>query len=206
MPRDLDATILAAMNAGNFTPYFNLQLIDLNRVDAMFETTEVMGFELDGLTCKVSFHDPDYYDDFYTFRIQRGVVIDGTPYVVTSSNYWPIHDRHEKRIRTLEGHVFPNEYYSTPGDVTYGQIIDDVCTHFQLSVAYDDPAAAWLSYQFLPTGRVLVLNDAKYFFTFIRQKYLIFATDFDEDMLYFYQARIPALLSLPVMLPSQPAM
>jgi hypothetical protein len=191
MPRTLDAGLLAAMNGGNFTPYFKVQLMDSDRVTVLHETTDVLGFDLDGLTAKVSFHDPTNAQDFYTFRIQRGVLISGVPNYITSSCFWPLVDRHEKRIRTLEGHVFPNQFYSTPGDVTYSQVISAVCTHFNFSVVHETPGASWLSYQFLPTGRTFTLNDAKSFFSFLRQKYLIFATDLGNDSLYFYQSKLP---------------
>jgi len=189
MPRPLDPDLLAAMNSGNFTPYFNVQLMDVDRAFVSFETTEVVEFILYGLTAKVVFHDPLYWDDFYMFRIQRGIVVDGVPNIVTSSCYWPTHDRHVNYIRTLEGHVFPGEYFSTPGDVSYEDIISTVCTQFDFSVVHADPAAAWLDYQFLPDGSTLIVNSARSFFTLLRQKYLIFATDYDADSLYFFQAK-----------------
>jgi hypothetical protein len=189
MPRSLDAALLAAMNSGNFIPYFNVQLMDVDRTYVQFETTEVIEFILYGLTAKVVFHDPGYWDDFYMFRIQRGILVDGVPNIITSSCYWPTFDRHENYIRTLEEHVFPYKYFSTPGDVTYSSIISTVCTQFGFSVVHVDPTAAWLSYQFLPAGKSLVISNAKSFFTLLRQKYLIFATDYDADRLYFFQAK-----------------
>jgi hypothetical protein len=192
MPRTLDAGLLAAMNAGNFIPYFKVQLMDANRTSVMWETTEIKRFELEGLTAKVSFVDPENYQDFYTFRLVRGVYISSTPNTITSSSFWPLVDRHHKRIRTLEGHVFPNQFYSTAGDVTYSSLISTICTHFGFSVVHETPGAAWLSYKFLPAGRVVRLNDAKYFFTMLRVKYLVFATDMGDDTLYFYQAKASA--------------
>jgi hypothetical protein len=189
MPRALDPDLLAAMNSGKFVPYFNVQLMDVDRTSVQFQTTEVVGFDLNGLTAKIVFHDPEYFDDYYMFRIQRGILVDGVPNFVTSSCYWPSYDRHENFIRTIEGHVFPNQFYTTPGDVTYSSIIATVCTHFGFDVVHEDPAADWLSYQFLPNTRDLVLNNAKWFFTLLRQKYLVFATDYDDDILYFFQAK-----------------
>jgi len=189
MPRALDPDLLAAMNSGNFIPYFNVQLVDIDRTTVLFQTTEVVGFELNGLTAKILFHDPVYFDDYYMFRIQRGVLLDGVPNIITSSCYWPSYDRHENYIRTIEGHVFPSEYYTTSGDVTYSSIIETVCTAFGFSVVHEDPAADWLSYQFLPDDVNLVLNNAKWFFNLLRQKYLVFATDYDADTLYFFQAK-----------------
>jgi hypothetical protein len=86
--------------------------------------------------------------------------------------------------------VFPIAFYSTPGDVTYSQIINTICTAFNLSVTHADPAAAYLSYQFYPTGRTFTLNDIKQFFTVLRQKYLVFATDLGNNELYFFQAKL----------------
>ena len=189
MPRALDPDLLAAMNGGDFVPYFNVQLMDADKTSVMFQTTEVVGFELNGLTTKVVFHDPLYWDDYYMFRVQRGITVDGVPNIISSSCYWPSYDRHENFIRTLEGHVFPNQYYTTPGDVTYSSVIATVCAHFGFDVVHENPAAAWLSYQFLPADRTLVLNNAKWFFTLLRQKYLIFTTDYDDDTLYFFQAK-----------------
>jgi hypothetical protein len=190
MPRTLDAALLAAMNLGSFTPYFKLELLDSDRATVLFSTTEVTGFELDGLTAKVSFHDPTLLSVYSTFRLTRGIIVSGVPNTITSSQFYPRVDRHEKRIRTIEGHVFPIAYYSTPGDVTYSQIITTICTTFGLSVVHADPAAAYLSYQFYPTGRTFTMNDVKQFFTVLRQKYLVFATDLGNDSLYFYQANL----------------
>jgi hypothetical protein len=189
MPRTLDATLLAAMNAGGFTPYFNVQLLAADRSTVVFETTEVTGFTLDGVTAKVSFRDDAYINSYATFRIQRGVMIAGVPNIITSSQFYPFLDRYTKRIRSLEGHVFPIGIYSSTGDVSYGSIIATICAAYGLGVAYDDGAAAWISYQFYPTGRTFTLNDARRFFTILRQKYLVFATDNCNDELFFFQAK-----------------
>jgi hypothetical protein len=192
MPRTLDAALLAAMNSGVFTPYFKVELLDSDRAFVIWSTEEVLGFELDGLHCTVEFHDPNNNQDWYCFRIKRGCVIGGVPNYVTSSAYWPYHDRHEKRRRTLSGHLFPDVNYSTAGDVTYHQIIDTICANFGFTVTFENPAAAWLNYQFLETGRTLTLMNARYFFTMLRVKYLIFACDYDNNGLFFFQAHTTA--------------
>jgi hypothetical protein len=189
MPRTLDAALLAAMNAGDFVPYFKVQLMDSNRSTVMYETTDVKSFELSGLRAKCTFHDPTNWQDYYLFRIQRGVVIGGTPNYITSSCFWPSVDRHYKRWRSLEGHLFPQINYSVAGDVTYHSIIDTVCNYFHFNVSWDDAAAAWLNYQFIPDGRTLNLGNATNFFSILRQKYLIFATDKGADTIHFYQAK-----------------
>jgi len=189
MPRSLDAALLAAMNAGTFTPWFKVQLLDTDRATVLFESEEVLGFEMDGLTAKVEFHDATHVSTYATFRILRGINVAGVPNFITSSQYYPLTDRFDKRVRILQGHVFPISFYSTPGDVTYSEVIDTVCSAYGLTVVHADPAAAWLSYQFYPTGRTFTLNDAKQFFTVLRQKYLIFATDYGSDSLYFFQAK-----------------
>ncbi len=150
MPRTLDAALLAAMNAGSFTPYFKLELMDVNRVGVLNTITEVVGFELDGLTAKVDFHDPTNILEYFTFRISRGIIVDGVPNLVTSCQFYPTLDRHTKRIRHLEGHVFKGTHYSTPGDVTYSEIITTLCTEFGLTPVFADPAAAWLGLSVLP--------------------------------------------------------
>ncbi len=188
MPRTLDPDLLAAMNAGSFTPWFKLELLDSDRSTVLFETEEVVGFELEGLTCKVQFHEATYHSDYTTFRISRGIEVAGVPNYITSSQFYPFNDRHDKLVRSLEGHVFPFAFFTTPGDVTYHEVIDAVCTEYGLGVVFADPAAAWLDYQFYPTGRTLTLNSVKQFFTIIRQKYLIFATDNGDDELLFYHA------------------
>ena len=169
MPRSLTAPLLAAMNSGNFTPYFNVQLLDSDNITVLFSTTKVFSFDLEGLTAKVEFYDPYPYDSFTSFRIQRGVLISGTPEVITSSAFMPDNDTLVDRHRTLQGHVFPAEFFSTPGDVSYRTVIDTICGHFKEATIYEDDGAAWLSYQFLPDGRTLTLNNAKSFFTLLRQ-------------------------------------
>jgi hypothetical protein len=188
MPRTLDAALLAAMNAGGFTPWFYIQLLDAANT-VLFDTDEVTGFEINSLSCKVSFHDPTHIATYHHFRILRGVKIAGVPNYIRTSNMYPFSDRSENRIRTIAGHVFPNTYYSTPADVTYREIIGTVCTAMGLANIFEDDAAAWLDYQFYPTGRTFILNNVKQFFTILRQKYLIFATDTGIDQLYFYQAK-----------------
>ena len=188
MPRTLDADLLAAMNSGSFTPYFKLELLAADRATVNWETLDVLGFELAGLTCKVQFHESSYHWDYTTFRLTRGIIVDGVPNTISSSQFYPHLDRHSKRIRTLEGHVFPIGFYATPGDVTYHELIDTICAAYGFTVTFADPAAAWLDYKFFPTGRTLTLNSVKQFFTILRQKYLIFATDNGGDDLYFYHA------------------
>jgi hypothetical protein len=175
------------MTAGGFTPYFKVQLLDSDRATVLYEITDVVGFVMDGLTCRVEFIDPNYISSFSTFRLVRGIDILGTPNTITSCQFYPRIDLIENRIRTLEGHVFPNAFYSTPGDVTYHSLIDTVCGHFGLTPVWEAPGAAWESYMFYPAGRTMVLNDAKDFFTFLRQKYLVFATDYDNDQLFIHQ-------------------
>jgi hypothetical protein len=187
MPRTLDPALASAMNSGSFTPYFKVQLLT-NKTDIEFETEEVTGFELDGLTARVHFHDPAYAAGWNCFRILRGVLINGVPIYVTSSCYYPDFDRYEKRIRTLEGHLFPINYFTTDGAQTYKYLCDLMCAEFDLSAVYADPAAAWLNYKFYPTGRQLTMGNVRQFFTILRQKYLIFATDYDDDQVLFFQA------------------
>jgi hypothetical protein len=175
------------MNSGSFTPYFKVQFLT-NKITIDFESNEVISFELNGLTAKVQFHDPTYITGWSSFRILRGVMINGVPNVVTSGCYYPTFDRHEKRIRSLEGHLFPTIYLTTAGDKTYKYLCDRLCADFRLTAVYADPGAAWLSYQFYPTGRKLALGNAQQFFTILRQKYLIFATDYGNDRVLFYQA------------------
>ena len=49
-----------------------------------------------------------------------------------------------------------------------------------------DGAAAWLSWQYYPTGRMLTLNNAQTFFQQLKQKYFIFACDNGNDQILFY--------------------
>ena len=51
-----------------------------------------------------------------------------------------------------------------------------------------DGAAAWLSWQYYPTGRMLTLNNAQTFFQQLKQKYFIFACDNGSDQILFYTA------------------
>jgi hypothetical protein len=188
MPRTLDPALAAAMNSGVFTPYFKVQLLEDDKSTVVFETEELTGFELNGLTAKVQFHDSAYITGFSCFRILRGALISGVPNYVTSSCYWVNFDRHEKRIRILEGHLFPVIYLTTNGAHTYKYLCDRLCADFALTAVYADAGAAWLNYQFYPAGRQLTMSNAQQFFTILRQKYLVYATDDDNDRVLFYQA------------------
>ena len=191
MPRTLDPDLLAAMNGGNFMPFFNVQLMDVDKSTILAQTTEILEFALNGLEAKVVFYDPDYTVDYSMFRIQRGVMVEGAPHIsINSSCYWPYFDRHNNHIRTLYGHVFPANYFSTPGDVTYSSIISTICAAQGFDVVHADPAADWLTYKVCPSYKYYVTSRITSFFSLLRQKYLIFATDYDDDTLYFYQAKL----------------
>ena len=89
-----------------------------------------------------------------------------------------------------KGFIFPHKYYSAAGDLTYEQVIDAFCTEWGKTAVYKDDTEAWLDYQFLPDGQVIILNSAMRFLNQLQQKRLITACDNGSEEIRFYSADV----------------
>ena len=188
--RLLDSTLLSSMDSGNYDPYFLLTISDTLSGNVLFTGTPV-GYELSDLELIITVQMPAFLDvPFYRTAVilTRGTLVLGTPYTLSTSKFTIIKSTWDGSFQTFKCHLIPRVHYSAPGDQTYSQVITAFCAYFGKTAVFLTPAAAWLSYQFLPTGKTMTLNDAQTFFQQLKQKYFIFACDNGSDEILFYTA------------------
>jgi hypothetical protein len=188
--RTLDATLLAAMDSGNYDPYF-LATIQDNFIGNVYLAGQPTGYELSDLELTLTVQMPVFMDvPFYRTSIvlTRGVTIAGSHYTLSTSKFVIINSTWDGNFQTFKCHLIPKVHYSAAGDLTYKQIIDAFCATFGKTAVYLNPAATWLNYQFLPTGKMLILNNAQTLFQQLKQKYFIFACDNGNNEILFYTA------------------
>ena len=186
--RTLDAPLLAAMNSKNYQPYFLIEITDLVTSQVIL-SEQPNGYELKDLELTFTVQTSIFLDlPFYRTKanLKRGALISGTPHYVTTSDFYIINSEWDGHFQTFQCHLFPRSSYTTAGDVDYQTIISGFCTHFGKIAIFENAGAAWKIYQFLPTGKALTLNNAQSFFTLLRQKYFIFATDDGNNYVRFY--------------------
>ena len=188
--RTLNATLLAAMDTGNYDPYF-LATIQDNYNGNVYLSAMPTGYELSDLELVLTVQMPAFMDvPFYRTSIvlTRGVTIAGLHYTLSTSKFTIINSTWDGNFQTFKCHLIPRVHYSAAGDLTYKQVIDAFCLTYGKTAVYLDPAASWLSYQFLPTGKMVILNNAQTLFQQLKQKYFIFACDNGSDQILFYTA------------------
>jgi photosystem II stability/assembly factor-like uncharacterized protein len=186
--RILDPTLLTAMDSGNYDPYF-LATIQDNYDGKVLLAAQPTGYELSDLELTLSVQMPRFMDlPFYRTSIvlTRGVTIAGLQYTLSTSKFYIINSTWDGNFQTFKCHLIPRVYYSAPGDLTYSQVITAFCARFGKTAVFLDGAAAWLSWQFLPTGKSVMLNNAQTLFQQLKQKYFIFACDNGNDQILFY--------------------
>lgn len=188
--RTLDPILQAAMDSGNFTPFFQAIIQD-QITRAVITTLTPIGYELSDLALTFT-AQPSAYISLPTFRttvlFRRGVTVAGVNYYAETSEFYVIDSHWNGSFQTFNCHLFPRAYYTAAGDLTYSQVITAFCEAFGKTAAFLDPDAAWLDYQFYPTGKSITVNDAQQFFNILKQKYFIFATDWGGDEIMFYTA------------------
>jgi len=155
------------------------------------QTWQTNKFKIEGTEAEAALisETNDYtVSDFTVFLIERGVSISGMEYVTQSGLYF-VSKFEEKAGRiNIKGSSFPDQKVIIDGDDTYENVITAFCTEIGKTAVFKDTGAAWLSYQFLPAGKQVILNKAERFLNLIRQKYLIQCYERSPKELVFYHA------------------
>ena len=188
--RSLNATLLTAMNSGQYDPYFLVTIQDTLGGNVLF-TAQPTGYELSDLELTVTVQMPAFMDvPFYRTSVvlTRGVTVLGSQYTLSTSTFRIISSIWDGNFQTFRCHLIPRVFYSASGDQTYQAVITAFCSTFGKTAVFLTPGAAWLNYQFLPTGKTLTLNNAQTFFQELKRKYFIFACDNGSDQILFYTA------------------
>ena len=104
---------------------------------------------------------PDKKEIIFT---ASSMMAEGTTYTVTTGRFWIWEEEYlPNKVTRFKGCIVPPSYYSAAGDDTYENVITAFCTAFGKTAVFKDPAADWLAYQFFPTGKSVILNDANRF-------------------------------------------
>ncbi len=100
------------------------------------------------------FYNGDFAGDQTHMWLERGMIVGGTKYTITTGRFW-IHRQtyQDDGSQLAEGQLFPPYYYLATGHDTYENVISAFCTYFGKTAVFRDPTAAWLDYNFLALGR-----------------------------------------------------
>lgn len=192
MPRALNATLEAALDAQNFSKPIIRAYLSFE--DGTPLEVTILSYTLRRNSLKAKIYTTTFYDGqqevYNELRIERGLEIAGVEYTVTTMRYVISTRTQKEQIWTIEAEIGdPFLAFVADGDVTYNTIITEwaaVLTGAGFGVTYMDNAADWLDYQFLPDGKQVVLNRANTFQNMLAQKYFIFVTNDHDDDLYIF--------------------
>ena len=189
--RTVDATLLAALQSGAPLPYLKAYVGYANGT-VKNSHTNVRAYRLTGTT--LEFWIPsvtNYGSDQECIWLERGLQIAGTNYTITTGRFFIWEEEYlPDSVTRFKGAIVPPEYYSDPGDVTYHVAIDTFFTEYGKTVTFLDPAEAWLGYQFLPDGQMIIMNNAIRFFNLLHQKRLIRVCDNGGEDVRVYSADV----------------
>jgi len=187
--RVLEAHLEAALNAGA-EPYIQLQYCMDDTFTWLDAPYPLYSYKLGDLELDVTTAGTVYYEP-YAIRLKRGAYWHNVAHFVTSSAYYVnkviTTQKQQVEIQSSIISTFAWRKYSVDGHQTYRQIIDDICTLFGYTTAYEDPTAALWDNIFYPAGRTLTLQNPHAIFNLIRQKLFIYGSDNNDNEIYFRQ-------------------
>jgi len=189
--RTVDATLLAALQAGSPTPYLKAY-VGYSNGTVKTSHTDVWAYRLTGST--LEFWIPsivNFASDQECIWLERGLILAGTTYTITTSRFWIWEEEYlPNRVARYKGGLVPNKYYTDAGDDTYENVIDAFFANYGKTTTYKNPAEAWLGYQFLPAGQNIITNRAPTFLNLAHQKRLISACDNGGQDVRIYSADV----------------
>jgi hypothetical protein len=189
--RTVDATLTAAHAAGQGTPFIKAY-VGYTTGSVKTSHTVVHKYILTGT--KLEFWVPtfaNYGTDQECIWLERGLTINGTTYTVTTGRFYIWNEEYlPDGSSHFVGGLFPHQYYSAAGDDTYENVINAFCTAWGKTAVYLDDTEAWLGYQFLPAGQVVIMNSAMRFLNMLKQKRLITVCDNGSEEVLIYSADI----------------
>jgi hypothetical protein len=196
--RLLDPVFQTAMDSGRFTPIVRAAVIDPDDY-SILQYLDLVYFKINGIDI-----DIEFYDDSGSFTdsvsLERGVKIGDTEYTIFSGIY-KLTSSYKVQggkygLYICSGSLIEPAGVSLAADVTYETIITNVLALGTCTPTFKTPAAAWLDYQFLTDGALFHTSNIYTFFSLLRQKYLVFATENGpDDILFFSVSDVLALAS-----------
>lgn len=189
--RSVNATLHAALQAGTGTPYLKGYV---GYTDGSVKTshTNLIAYKLTGTRLDLWIpSQANFAGDQDCIWLERGLTIAGTTYTVTTGRFFITEENYmPDGVTHYAGRLFPPEYYSAAGDVSYDTAITAFCTAYGKTAVYKDDTEAWLAYQFLPTGKSILMNNAIRFLNLLQQKRLISCHDNGSEEVRFYSADV----------------
>jgi hypothetical protein len=189
--RTVDAALTAALSAGNPIPYLKAYIGYTNGT-VKNSHTNVYKYILTGTSLEFWIpYDSNFVSDQESIWLERGVTVAGTTYSITTGRFFIAEEEYlPGGFARYKGFIFPHKYYSAAGDLTYEQVIDAFSSNWSKTAVYKDDTEAWLAYQFLPDGQVIITNSAMRFLNHLQQKRLIQCCDNGSEEVRFYSADV----------------
>ncbi len=176
------------MDLGAYAPYFNVTVKD-QTTGKVYVLAQPVGFELGDLDLVVAFRTETFMD-FPHLRtmvcLTRGIISAGVVHSITTSDFYIVSSTWDGHFQTLSAHLIPQVGYISGANNIWSSVISTFCSNFGKTAVFMNPSAAWLNWQFLPSGKPLDLNDAQSMFALLRQKYFVFATDNGNNQILFF--------------------
>ena len=192
MPRTLDATLEAALDAGNYSKHIIRGWLGLENSRSL--EVQVISYRLTSTNLEMKFHTPTLISggqgqDYEECTLERGLQIGETEYTVFTTNYQIMKCSRKEKIYTVNCEIGTNNKYTANGDDTYENVINAWFTGITTvgyAPTYQNPSANWLDYQFLADGKQIILNQNTRLIHTLAQKYMIFIADYqDNELLVF---------------------
>lgn len=179
MPRTLNATLEAALDAQNFAkPIIRGWFME----DEVKTTTfDILEYKINLTELDIVFYTPGALASFEVC-IERGLEINGTEYIISTIPFFLQEVSKSKGLWTAKGKISYPKKHNQPGYVTYDSAIDSwfqtLTATNTLTFEYLNAAASWINYKFFPVGKNIILNNAvEGFLSLLKQKYLVYVTD-----------------------------
>ena len=184
--RIVPPALTTALAEGTHTPF--LKAFIGYQDGTVLWTGPALSYKLTGQSLEFEVaYNGDAGGDQTCIWLERGLTDkDGTLSVTTGKFFIESQQYFPNGRQVAKGKLFPRQYYAAAGDVSYKTVIDALCAAFGKTAVYRDPAAAWLSYQFFPDGKSIILNDPNFMHALLQQKYLIFYCDNGSNDILFY--------------------
>ena len=190
MPRTIPPELLAVINS-DYDVVLRVNTWPFGGLIPPAYTFQPTLFTLNDTELEVSFYDTDAnYSKYYFVQMERGARINGIEYTVKSSKFygteWTIDYRGLVKVKA---NIFePVRITYANGDDTYKNVISAICNAASVTATFRNPTAAHWNYQFLPTGKQVLLQRPELFLNLLRQKYFIFGHDVGNQTIEFAAA------------------
>lgn len=191
MPRTLDATLEAALDAQTFTKPIIRGWIGTD--GSKDHALTVLKYELGRTYLSISVHNPNLYDigqssTYNTIILERGLEIASTEYTIDTAFFYIDTTTLQNGLTSIKASLFNNQYLSVAGDNDYETVITDALAPISHAPKFQNASANWLAYQFMPVGKQLLTNRNSNIQSLLHQKYFIFFTEDQQvstDILVF---------------------